>query len=255
MYPVNTIKEKLKKGETVFGVFGMMPSPQVQEIMGYSGLDFTIIDFEHGTHDLISAENMMRSQNLTGAGSVVRVPEEAHYLISKVLDMGVNAVQIPQVSTKEAALKAVSTAKFPPQGSRGAAHVARAARYASMDRMVYFGGANENTVIIIQIEGIEGCNNADEIMTVPGIDVIFIGPHDLAHSLGIPGQIDSPILEAKMEELVNKAKSHGKWVGTYVETTEKAKKWAKLGVQYIAFSSDVEILYLRMKQIVSELKG
>ncbi|MCK5767323.1 MAG: aldolase, partial [Candidatus Atribacteria bacterium] len=105
------------------------------------------------------------------------------------------------------------------------------------------------------IEGIEGINNLDEILSVPGIDVIFIGPYDLSQSLGIPGQVNHPLVTEKMKEVVSKCKINKVSVGTFADDIKTAKSWISLGVQYMAFSVDVGILYNASKNIVNEIKN
>ncbi len=249
-----TLKERLQKEDVVLGYFGEIPSPHVQEVMTLAGFDFTIIDFEHGTMDLGVAENMMRAIQVRGGSVVVRVPDFNYSLLSKALDMGADAVQMPQISTKEEAMEAVKYAKFQPDGERGAAHIVRAARYGNVPRLDYYSGENKRTLLICQIEGVEGMANADEIMSVEGVDMIFIGPHDLAQSLGIPGQTEHPMLEEKMQELVEKAKQHGKIVGTYVESKKALDKWKKAGVRYLAYTSDTEMIYSNVCNLLQELK-
>lgn len=250
-----SLKEKLQQGETVFGCFSLIPSPQIQEIIGVSGFDFAIIDFEHGTMDLGTAENLMRAQMARGLTTAVRVKPGDLRSIGKVLDMGAEVVQIPQIGSKEEAENAVRAAKFPPRGERGAAHVVRAASYCGVDRSDYYANANEDTMVILQIEGLEAAKQAESIMSVDGVDVIFLGPHDLAQALGVPGQTEHPLVEGKMEELVTLAKKHHKWVGTYVESVRAAEKWSKLGVQYLAFQSDVDLIHTMMKQTADSLQG
>jgi len=109
-------------------------------------------------------------------------------------------------------------------------------------------------MIIAHIEGVEGINNLDEILSVPGIDVIFIGPYDLSQSLGIPGEVNNPLVTEKMKEVVLKCKQNKIAVGTFADDIKTAKSWILLGVQYMAFSVDVGILYEISKTIVNKLK-
>jgi len=114
---------------------------------------------------------------------------------------------------------------------------------------------NNETMIIAHIEGVEGINNLDEILSVPGIDVIFIGPYDLSQSLGIPGEVNHPLVTEKMKEVVSKCKESKIAVGTFADDIKTAKSWIFLGVQYMAFSVDVGILYETGKSIINKLKN
>jgi len=110
-------------------------------------------------------------------------------------------------------------------------------------------------MIIAHIEGIEGINNLDEILSVPGLDVIFIGPYDLSQSLDIPGEVNNPLVIEKMKEVVLKCKQHKIAVGTFADDVETAKSWIFLGIQYMSFSVDVGILFEASRNIVNELRN
>jgi len=203
---------------------------------------------------MLEAENMIRAAHLANMSAVVRVGENNPNMISRALDIGADAVEIPQISTKEDALNAVKASKFSPLGERGVCRYVRAAKYSSMDKSEYFKYANENTLVIIHIEGMEGIENLDKILEVDGIDVIFIGPYDLSQSLGIPGDVNNIKVEEKMKEVVNKASAKGKIVGTFVDDIESAKKWKSLGIQYMSYAVDVGIIYDSFKKITEGFK-
>ncbi len=173
--------------------------------------------------------------------------------MSEVLDIGAGGVQVPQVSCKSDALMVIKQTKFSPIGERGVCRFVRAANYSAMDRFDYFRTANDN-IIILQIEGQTGIDNLDEIIEVEGIDVIFIGPYDLSQSLGIVGDIDNPLVEQKMLEIIKKCDEKNIAVGTFTDTIDNAKKWKRLGVKYIAHSVDVGIFYDAVKNLVSKIK-
>ena len=139
-------------------------------------------------------------------------------------------------------------------GKENEINYVRAAKYSSMDKSEYFKYANENTLVIIHIEGMEGIENLDKILEVDGIDVIFIGPYDLSQSLGIPGDVNNIKVEEKMKEVVNKASAKGKIVGTFVDDIESAKKWKSLGIQYMSYAVDVGIIYDSFKKITEGFK-
>jgi 4-hydroxy-2-oxoheptanedioate aldolase len=206
----NYLKNTLEKNKYVIGPFMKLPSPAVVEIMGKGGFDYIIIDCEHGPLEMMSAENMIRAAHLVGMAAIIRVSENCDYLISRALDIGADGVQIPQISTVEDAKKAVKAAKFSPAGQRGVCRYVRAAEYSALNKEQYFSEANENAMVIIQIEGLEGIKNIDKIMEVEGIDVIFIGPYDLSQSLGIPGQVNHEAVREKMKEVISKAEKKGK---------------------------------------------
>lgn len=250
----NILKEKLRNKNAVIGPFMKLPSPPVVEIAGLAGFDYVIIDCEHGPLNILEAENMVRAAHLANVAAVLRVGDNNSHSILRALDIGVDAVQVPHISTKEDAIKAVKAAKFAPIGDRGVCRFTRAARYSSIDKKEYFKLANEESMVILQVEGVEGINNIDEILEVEGIDIIFIGPYDLSQSLGIPGDVDNIAVEEKMKEVIKKAQEKNKLVGIFVDDIKTANKWRSLGVQYISYSVDVGIIYECFKDVIDKLE-
>jgi len=248
------LKERLKNGEKLFGPFVNLCHPAVLEVAGLAGFDFAIIDTEHGELSSDRAVDMVRAAKLAGVSPVVRVYGNQPELIAKALDIGAEGVQVPQIGTKAEALAAVKAAKFSPQGARGSNRYVRAAQYSATDKFAYFANANKETAVIIQVEGKEGIDNLAEILTVEGIDVLFIGPYDLSASLGIPGQIDNPILVEEMKKNMELARKAGVAIGFFVDDVESAVKWKKWGVQYISFAADVGLLYEIFSQKVKDFK-
>ncbi|HEY3426461.1 MAG TPA: aldolase/citrate lyase family protein, partial [Negativicutes bacterium] len=177
------LRDRLKNGDKVFGPFVNLCHPAVLEIAGLAGFDFAIIDTEHGELSSDRAVDMVRAAKLAGVSPVIRVYGNQPELIAKALDVGAEGVQIPQIGTKAEAMAAVKAAKFAPQGARGCNRYVRAAQYSAADKFAYFANANQETTVIVQVEGKEGIENLAEILTVEGIDVLFIGPYDLSASL------------------------------------------------------------------------
>ncbi len=248
------MKEALQDGKVVFGPFLKFTDPAVVEIMGFAGFDFVIIDAEHGPISMENAQNMIRAAESVNITPIIRVGNNEESFILRALDIGAQGIEIPQINSKPDAVRAVKSVKYSPQGERGVCRYVRAANYSSMDKFKYFESANNETMIIAHIEGVEGINNLDEILSVPGIDVIFIGPYDLSQSLGIPGQVNHSLVVEKMKEVVTKCRENNIAVGTFADDVETAKSWVSLGVQYMSFSVDVGILYEVSKQIVEKLK-
>lgn len=248
------LKKALNEGKTVFGPFMKLSSPAIVEILAHAGFDFVIIDTEHGPLTVETAENLVRAAQLAGIDPVIRVTDNDPSKISRALDIGAHGVQVPQVSSRADAERTVRAAKFAPEGERGVCCYVRAADYSAFGKHKYFPSANENTLLLVHIEGLAGVENIDEILSTPGIDVIFIGPYDLSQSIGLTGQVDHPSVIAKAKEVVDKARAKNIAVGTFVDTVEGAHKWQALGVQYISFAVDVGIFYEASKKIVAGLK-
>ena len=245
---MSIFKERLKKGEKLFGPFINMNYPAVAEVAGMAGFDFCIIDNEHGEIPVESTLNMIRACKLANIPSIVRVYEGNPELIDKALDLGADGVQIPNIGSKEAAEIAVSAAKFAPFRSRGCNRYVRAGKYGSIDKADFFGKANDETAVILQVEGQDGVQALPDILQVKGFDVLFVGPYDLSASLGIPGQVNHPKVIAQMEEIMRQAKEVGVAVGFFCDDVATAVEWKNRGVQYVSFSSDIGQLYERFKE-------
>jgi len=244
-------REKLKTGAA--GIFSKTRDPAFIEIMGYAGLDYVIIDLEHGPNTIETAQDLIRAAQVGGIFPIVRVKENCEPVMGEALDIGAGGLQIPQITTKAEAEAVISRVKFHPGGHRGVCRFVRAANYSAKDRFEYFADANKS-VIILQIEGKEGVGNIDGILGVKGIDAVFIGPYDLSQSLGLTGQVDHPAVEEKMLEIVKKCGEKGVTVGTFADTPANAAKWKKNGVKYISYSVDVGIFYDAARGLAEMLK-
>ena len=249
----NSLKKQLNEGATVYGPFCKIQDPAIVEIAALSNFDFVIIDMEHGPYSIESTQNLIRAAEAKGITPVVRVTENSETLILRTLDIGAKCIQVPQICTKEDAEKLVKATSFYPKGERGMCRYVRAADYTAIDGATHFGGANDDIITIIHIEGMEGIDNLAEIISVEGIDVIFLGPYDLSQSCGVPGQVMHEKVVNSMKDAVKIAQSHGKAVGTFTESVENAKMWEDIGVQYIAFSVDVGLIMSSYKEITKQL--
>lgn len=246
------IRKAINKMESgsVIGVFMKSTDPAFVEAAGLAGMDFVILDLEHGPSSFKELENNLRASEVSEMLSVVRLPNIDESNIGHALDAGADAIQISQIETSEQARQVVELAKFHPQGMRGVCRFVRAAKYSNQEKQQYFKAANE-TLIILQVEGITAINNIDDILLVEGIDVIFIGPYDLSQSLGIPGLIEHPKVIEKVKDILLKANRNGKKLGIFVENDDQLRYWKKMGIQYLAYSVDVGIFSEACKQIIS----
>ena len=250
---IQHFKDKMDAGCAV-GIFMKTNDGAFVESAGKSGMDFCILDMEHGPVTYERLQDLIRACECSGTLPIVRVAGVTEEYIGKALDLGAAGVQIPQVNNKASAARAVEYAKFYPKGARGVCRDVRAAEYSSKDRFEYVRDANE-ALVIAQVEGLEGVQNLDDIFAVPGIDVVFIGPYDLSQSLGVTGDVHHPKVVEQMKLIVQKAEAAGVTVGTFVDTVEDGVQWKKLGVKYIANSVDVGVFYTACKGIAAGLKA
>lgn len=224
-------KERLYN-EPLFGCFVTFASPAITEFTAMLGFDFTLIDNEHGNMDMSTVEDMVRASQCVGVPAVVRVTNNSYEFTQKALDMGANGIQVPMINTVEDAKKVVSLANFPPVGNRGTAYLTRAARYGLCgDKQEYLAKANATKLISVHIETAEAVKNLDELLEVDGIDTYFIGPADLASSMGYPpGHVE--VLKVS-EACIRKIKAKGKIAGIYTGDIESTKRVIDWGATYI----------------------
>lgn len=211
----NRAKELLNAGRLVIGEWMGISDPAVVEIAALAGYDFVAIDLEHSMIDLKTVENMVRAAEATNITALVRVPSIDPKMILRIMDGGADGVVLPHVHSAEDVKIAVDAIKYYPMGHRGISAVARSARYFASDFMEYSRISNKETMIVAMIEESKAIENIEEILSVEGLDVAFIGPADLSSSLGVLADKNHP----KIEEAVNKVIAVG----------QKIKK-AKIGI-------------------------
>ncbi len=250
---IREFRERLRDGKAVFGPFMKTCDPGFVEAAGYAGMDFAILDMEHGPAGIQSMQNNIRAAQNSGILPVIRVQSITEDAIGKALDIGAAGVEIPKVSTAQDAEKAVKYARFSPLGERGVCRFVRAAHYSALDKDVYFQSAN-HIIVVAQVEGREAIENIDEILSVEGIDIVFIGPYDLSQSLGVPGQVTHPLVEKEMGRIVERVKKKGIVAGTFTDSREMMEKWMKAGVQYISYSVDMGIFYDSCRQLTEQFR-
>ena len=231
----NAMKEKLRGGRPVVGTFCNFPSPAIAEMLGLLGLDFLIVDCEHGSMTPEAAEHMYRAAEVRGLSTVTRVGENTPQVVQKYLEAGTQGVLMPMVSTVADAQRVIDAVKYPPIGKRGLAP-GRPSDYGFTDMGAYTEAANRETLVSIQIETNEGVDNIGEIVKVPHIDVVFFGPTDLSVALGIPGQSRHAEVISLIERLGRVALEAGTVVGTLARDREEYQDWRERGFLFLCTS-------------------
>ena len=254
----NPLKEKWQKDIPTIGPFVQLPAAGIPEILAFAGYDFCIIDLEHGPINIETAENMVRAADANGIVPLVRVQSNSKELITEALSIGAGGIHVPHVSTKKEAEEAVHAAKFVTSefsaGNRGVCPFVRSAGYSSLRNANYYEKANLETIVIVAIEGREGLANLKEMLTIEGLDAVFVGPYDLSQSLGVTGQVTHPIVVQKIRELCAEGKKAGVAVGIFIESAEDAKRWISEGVRYVCVDVDSAIFYKASKKVAEAIK-
>jgi 4-hydroxy-2-oxoheptanedioate aldolase len=213
--PANAVKAALGAGRPAIGLSVMIPSPQIVEMAGHLGFDWVLIDCEHGSIGRESVELMALAAEAAGITPIARPPVNSPEAILQVLEAGALGVQVPHVSTAAAARAAVMSVKYHPLGARGLAAGTRPARYGFGGPAAgYVEASNRETLVCVQIEDPEGLAHLGDILAVPGIDVFFVGPSDLAQAMGYPGRSDVPEVRRALDGAFGAILAAGKTAGS-----------------------------------------
>jgi 4-hydroxy-2-oxoheptanedioate aldolase len=249
----NTIKEQLRNGGTSVGCFVPFPSPSTVEICGLVGFDFVMIDCEHGPASPESAYNMVLAAEAAGTVPLLRVPVNTPQVILRYMDIGTAGVMAPQVNSADEARAVVDAVKYHPGGHRGIAGVRAAGWGIPYDLPAYAEKANQETMVLVQFENIRAFDQVPDILKVPGIDVLFVGPNDLAHSMGYPGQPGHPEVQKVIDDVIAVAKDSGVWLGTVAPNAEAANGLIERGFRMIGANS-AALLAAASKQMLADVK-
>lgn len=247
----STLRQRLRDGETLVGTFQLIDSPVVSEVAALAGLDFVIVDQEHGPLTAEGSVALCAAAERRGAAPVIRVRANDEAEIQRALDVGAAGVEVPQVQTRADAEAVVRASRYAPVGERGLSPYVRAAGYSGGEDHTEV--QNERVTVIVHIEGESGVANLDEIAAVDGIDVLFLGPYDLSQSLGIPGQVRHDRVVETMEAVCDRAAAAGKTLGTYADDPAMARRWIDAGVQFVALYVDAPMLLDAFEDAMTEL--
>lgn len=256
----NEMLEKGNAEKPLIGTWAQTKSPEFCEIAGRAGFDFVIIDMEHGSIGIEGAVEMIRAVEASRAIPVVRIPDHSRTNIYKVLDAGAMGILAPSVSSAEEAAAIVKAATYGPVGSRGACPCTRGTAHGVSDWSEYLRWSKDNVFVAALIETPDGVRNFDEIISVPGIDYIGLGPFDLSQALGYDGDFAHPDVQATLEDLATRAlaKDVGVLAVSFSSDSDSVSqdydRWSRIGVNAVAISSDRFLLSYGMKSIVSAVR-
>ena len=254
MLKENFLLNKLKSGKPVLGTWSIIPSVVLADVLASSGLDFIIIDREHGPVTFETAQAMSIACESRKVSPVMRVGDIDKAFIQNALDIGVHAIQVPNITNREEAEKVVHFSKYPPVGDRGFSPFTRAGNFSMENSRLLTEVANDNTLVVLNVEGVEAIQNIEEILTIDYVDVIFVGLFDLSKALGIPGDVDNPKLLESLSQIVQRAKSCGKFVGTIATTPKNLDYFLKIGVMYLVYSVDCHVIRSAYASLVDSIK-
>lgn len=248
----NTLKTIWARGEAVVNGWLSIPSSFSAEVMAHQGFDSLTVDMQHGVVDYQVAVTMLQAISTTPVIPLARVPWNDPGRLMKILDAGVYGVICPMINTRAEAEALVAACKYPPRGYRSWGPV-RASIYAGSD---YGDRANEDLVVMPMIETAEALKNLDAILSVPGVDAIYVGPSDLSLALGCRprlDQTDAPVVEAQ-QQIVEACKRHGVVAGIHNNTAAYALTMIAAGYQFVTLASDSRFLAARAADEVAAVR-
>ncbi|HYJ12226.1 MAG TPA: aldolase/citrate lyase family protein [Thermomicrobiales bacterium] len=253
---INHVRKRLQAGEPSIGTWMSLPSPEAAEQVSRLPLDWLVVDAEHSAVDIRTLAQMFTSMSSSGIAPMVRIPWNSAENFKRVLDAGAWGVVVPMVNNREEAERAVAAARYYPDGNRSVGGGRHALSWDSSGAE-YYRNANDQVLVVLQIEHIEGVRNADEILSVPGVDACFIGPNDLAASmglgLGVPLESDIPELVEAIMHIRDTCLKHGVATGIHTSGAEGVNFRIGQGFQFCAMASEMRYMVGFLKEDADKL--
>jgi len=238
----NFVKAKLKKGESTLGGWLSLPNTSSARLIARLGFDWLVVDAEHSAHHPSLVAAMVATIADAGTSApLVRLPGNTQEWFKWALDAGAWGVIVPMVNTREEAQQAVRWCKYPPEGTRSIGGVFAPYGFGTTDRVSYAQGANNEILVVLQIESAQGLVNLDDILSVPGVDVAFVGPNDLHAQIGLPPSSEGaePEFVAALERIKAAARRHGVAPGIFCSNGEAAAQRIREGFQMVNATGDI----------------
>lgn len=239
----------LDAGKPFLGTFVQSASPEFIEASAYAGFRFASIDLEHTYYGTEKAAELIRAGEAAGLSMLVRVPALDAVWIKKLLDLGAAGVIVPNIDTAEQAAQAVALSKFTPEGIRGACPGVRANRYGA-GGSEYYETANRETAVIALVESPEGVKNFDEIIHVPGLAAVFLGPVDLSVAMGLKGDVSAPEVREVLLDMVHCAGKAGTPVGALGLDPVFVRELFAEGLDFLAYGIDTILMYQKCQEVM-----
>ena len=240
-WPGAALRRRILAGETLFGAWASLDSPGSAELMGRAGLDWVVIDLEHGNATETTLLAHLAATEVSGAVALVRPASGERLRVGRALDLGAAGIVIPRLDTVEQVREAVTFLRYPGDGQRGVALLTRGARLGTVNH-AGVAALNQDIVGIVQIESPSAADAADEIAAIDGVDVLFVGPADLSHSLGVPGQFGDERYAAALRRVVDACRSHGKAAGILLYDHATFGPHLDLGFTFVGIGADVSFV-------------
>ena len=252
MHP--TLRRRIQSGETLFGAWDSLGSPSSAELLGRSGLDWVVVDLEHGAATEAELLAHLTAIELTGTAALVRPQSGERLRMGRALDLGAEGLVVPRLDTIEQVVEAVTFLRYPPTGQRGVALMTRGAGLGTVSH-AGVAALNDDIVGIFQIESPFALEASEAFAATDGVDVLFVGPADLSHSLGIPGEFSNPRYQEALRHVVAACRAHGKAPGILLYDHASFKPHLDLGFTFMGIGADVSFVNTGVKAALAAARG
>jgi 4-hydroxy-2-oxoheptanedioate aldolase len=251
--PLNRLKSRLAAGEVLHGLWLGMAEPYAAEVSATADFDWLLIDGEHAPNDIRSLSAQLAVIDGKGPSPVIRLPDDDPAKIKQALDIGAQTLLIPMIEDAEQALRCFRATRYPPLGTRGVGSaLARASRFASIPD--YLATADDQICLILQVESVRGLQALDEILVVPGIDGVFIGPSDLAADMSFLGQPAQPEVKSAVLDALCRIRAAGKAAGVLTSDPAYIAECKDAGANFVGVGIDVTILANALRSLAKQFR-
>ncbi|MEI6474275.1 MAG: HpcH/HpaI aldolase/citrate lyase family protein [Planctomycetota bacterium] len=253
--PQNKFKQALKEGRLQIGLWSSLCSNIAVEVIGDSGFDWILIDSEHAPNELSGIVTQLQALSAASAANTTAIVRPAWLdtvAIKRILDIGAQSILVPYVQTEAEARLAVASVRYPPAGIRGVAPVIRASHYGRISN--YLADADSQICLLVQVETAAAMTQLEAIASVEGVDGVFIGPSDLAASLGHLGNPAHTEVQAVLRNAATRLKTIGKPAGILTSNAEEARRYIEWGYTFVAVGTDINVLRFGADALVKSFK-
>ncbi len=244
MIPKNVCKQLLKEGRTIIGTFVVeFRQSSVMQLLSNAGFDFVLIDNEHGPFSSETIADLSRAAVMLGLTPIVRIPEITYTHIAQTMDVGAQGLMIPRITSADQVRDVMRMLRYPPLGERGNAMSRGLTQFRSGDVKTALDDIHAETMLVIQIETRQAVESIDEILAVPGVDAVLVGPNDLSISYGVPGQSDHPLVKAAITRTIKACQASGVTPAIHMTSLDTAAYWAGQGMRMVSTGSEAAFIH------------
>jgi 2-keto-3-deoxy-L-rhamnonate aldolase RhmA len=254
--PENLLRRKLAAGQRCVGTM-VVESRQasVMTLLAHGGLDWVILDNEHGPFSIETLADLSRAARAAGVTPIVRVPELSYAHVVQPLDAGAQGLMLPRVTERAQVEQVVRWMKYPPAGQRGAVLGRGHTNFLAGPLADTLEGLNRESFLVIQIETVEAVERLEALLSVPGVDAALVGPTDLSLALGVPGKMDDPVLVRAIEAVLAACEKHGVVPAIHTNDVQMTASWARRGMRLVSINSEAGLLMAGVRAAVATIRG